>query len=156
MMCETGRVVAIESDAFWVETVRNSSCGNCAGNDRCGHGLIAKMYGPVHHRVRVRLRDGDPPAPDIGEQVVIGLPEQSLLFGSLLVYLVPTLTLTAGAVMGSVLGGSDLAALSGAVVGLLSGLLATRWIISDRRRAQYFEPRWCTDHSHRPATPATQ
>ncbi|GIR82921.1 MAG: hypothetical protein CM15mP84_06690 [Cellvibrionales bacterium] len=36
-LTETGRVVAIESDAVWVEADRSSACGKCAA--RAGVGM---------------------------------------------------------------------------------------------------------------------
>ena len=40
MLVETGRVVAVEEDSLWVETIRQSTCGSCAAQKGCGHGLL--------------------------------------------------------------------------------------------------------------------
>ena len=38
---ETGRVVALEGAAVWVETIRSSACGSCAARSGCGHRTLA-------------------------------------------------------------------------------------------------------------------
>ena len=50
MLIETGRVVAVEAneEALWVETIRQSTCGSCAANKGCGHGLLNRAN-PILH-----------------------------------------------------------------------------------------------------------
>ena len=40
MLTETGRVVAVDDDGLWVETVRRSTCNACGVRQGCGHGLL--------------------------------------------------------------------------------------------------------------------
>ena len=43
MLLETGRVVAVDADSVWVETIRRTTCGSCAVQKGCGHGLLNQL-----------------------------------------------------------------------------------------------------------------
>lgn len=88
MIKEVGTVVKLEQGIAWVETKVTSTCNACAAKSNCGTSSIAKAFGdksvinevPNEHNANV------------GEQVEIGIPEESLLTGALLVYLLPLVT----------------------------------------------------------------
>jgi sigma-E factor negative regulatory protein RseC len=121
MIKEFGRVVAVESDCLWVETVRKSTCNSCSAQKGCGHGILNKHSAGRSHHVRALL--GELPASDFGidDQVELGIPEQLLVNGALLVYLMPLITMLAAAATISHWWPGDVTALAGAVVGLLAG-----------------------------------
>lgn len=84
MIEERARVVALETGAVWVETLRQSACGSCAAQKGCGHSAIARMSEkPMHVRALTEARY------HIGDEVIIGIPEDILLKGSLIAYLMP-------------------------------------------------------------------
>ncbi len=116
MIEESARVVDTEGEYAWVETERRSSCGSCSAKG-CGTGALSKILGRRQQRLKVlNPIDAKP-----GDDVVLGIREQALLKGSIAVYIVPLLTLLAGALLGEGLApqwGSDSEALS-----LLFGLL---------------------------------
>lgn len=134
MMSENGRIIAVEDQAVWVETIRQSTCQSCSAQKACGHGLLSKMQSG--HQVHVRVLPGVYPLEDfsVGDQVSISVPERVVLQGALLVYLLPLLTLLLGAGLAeSVLTGlpNDLAAFMGAALGFSLGIalvkLCSRW-----------------------------
>ena len=45
MILETGRIVAIEPEGVWVETIQKSACGSCKAEKGCGQSLINKWDG---------------------------------------------------------------------------------------------------------------
>ena len=95
MIEEPGRVVAVEPAAVWVETLRQSSCSACSASAGCGEGVLEKLgISQRHARVRV-LTDLQL---QVGDAVVIGIPEELLLSSSIQVYLLPLLGLLAAAV----------------------------------------------------------
>ena len=100
MLTETGRVVAIETDTVWVETIRTSTCGRCAARSGCGHGVLARATG-AKGLIRVRATDALR-ASDcrIHDEVTIELPESAILQGSALMYLLPLLLGIAGSMLG--------------------------------------------------------
>ncbi|MCY1536462.1 Protein RseC [compost metagenome] len=96
MIEEQGRVVAVESGAVWVETVRKSTCSSCSANAGCGQGLLDKL-GVSGRRGHVRAVSDLQLS--VGDAVVIGVREDLLVRGSLLVYLVPLMGLFAAALL---------------------------------------------------------
>lgn len=125
MIEERGRVVAIERDAIWVETVANSGCGGCSAKSACGTGLLGDYFAK-HSRIRVSLEDCDAKTLSLHDTVVIGIPENALARGALLVYLLPLVAMLLAALAGERLSG-EAGAILGAVGGLLAGLVLVRW-----------------------------
>ena len=129
-LSEMGRVVAIESDAVWVEADRSAACGKCAARAGCGQGALAAMLQSSKGRVRAVSSD-DLKAEQcaLGEEVVIQVPESTLLSGTLMIYGLPLLVATVAAVAASNAG--DLASVAAFGAGLLVGFATLRWV-SDR------------------------
>lgn len=125
MIVESGRVVAVEGDALWVETIRRSTCQGCAARSGCGHGLLNRFGGGRRNRVRVAL-PGDRAAGEfqVDDEIEVGLPAPVLLGGIALAYLMPLALLLGGLVAGARWG--DGAALAGAAAGLLLGFALAR------------------------------
>lgn len=88
MIKEVGTVVKIAGDMAWVETKVTSTCNACAAKSNCGTSSIAKAFGDksvVNEVANVKNAK-------VGAKVEIGIPEESLLTGALLVYLLPLVT----------------------------------------------------------------
>jgi len=141
MLIETGRVVAVDEDALWVETIRQSTCGSCAANKGCGHSLLNRLAHGRSGYVRVLPAAGAVPCA-VHDQVRIGIPEQVILRGSLVVYMLPLLSMLALAagVAGVWPDRTELATVGGAVVGLLLGLALVRWHAWCHRRDPALQP----------------
>ncbi|MCP4467270.1 MAG: SoxR reducing system RseC family protein, partial [Halieaceae bacterium] len=124
MLTENGRVVAVEADGLWVETVRKSTCGACSAQKGCGHGILNRMTDGK--RGYIRVLPGDQSIQDyrVDDEVRFSIPEEVILRGSLVAYLVPIVGLLLGASAASAglpqMG--DAGALLGAVGGFLVGL----------------------------------
>ena len=125
MIEETAHVVDTDGEYAWVETERRSSCGSCSAKG-CGTGALSKILGRRSQRLKVlNPIDAKP-----GEDVVLGIHEQALLKGSLAVYIVPLLTMLAGALLGEGLApqwGSDSETLS-MLLGLLGLAAGFLWL----------------------------
>ena len=52
MIIETGTVVALESDALWVETIQKTACEACVAQKGCGTRVLSKLTGKTN-RIRV-------------------------------------------------------------------------------------------------------
>jgi sigma-E factor negative regulatory protein RseC len=120
MICESGRVVSIEDEWMWVETHQLSSCQSCSAKSGCGQSLINSVFSGKRHYVKVAA-NGISEAVHLHDQVEIAIPDHAMLFGSFWLYLLPLLTLIAGALLGNHLAGGvgDLYAIIGAVIGFL-------------------------------------
>lgn len=88
MLLETGRIVAIEPQGLWVETIQRSACGSCQAQKGCGHSLLAK-FGASASYLWVLLEGRDASRYQIGDEIKIGVPEEVIANGSLFVYMVP-------------------------------------------------------------------
>lgn len=142
MLSETAHVVAVESDSVWVETIRESSCGSCAAQKGCGHGILNRISSV--RRNYIEVFSGALAASDcaVDDHVRISIPEKVILQGSLLVYLLPLLTMLAGAAF-AVAGGQgnqDLLAIGGAICGFAVGIALVRWHAWRHRADKSMQP----------------
>lgn len=142
MLLETGRVVAVERDGVWVETVRSSTCGSCAARKGCGHGLINQLSDGQRGLVRALPGQISPLQCRLDDEVQISIPEEVILRGSLVVYILPLVTMLAGAALAAQLwtGGDDAIAALGAAAGIAVGLVLVRWHAHWHRDDQRLQP----------------
>ena len=126
---ETGRVVALELGAVWVETIRSSACGSCAARSGCGHrtlaGVLTSDKGLIRARESHSLKATDC---SVNDRVEISIPRSTLSIGALLLYGVPLSTASAAALL--VGADSDTRAAIGFFVGLLGAFTSLRWMSS--------------------------
>lgn len=122
MIEETGKVVALDGKTAWVETQRTSACDSCSAKSGCGHSALAKL-GQKH----VHMQAWSDLMLNIGDRVVVGVPEDVLMKSSLLAYLMPLLGMLGGALIADQLHAGDLITAVSGLVGLLSGFLVLRW-----------------------------
>ncbi len=86
MLKENGKVVAVDDQYAWVRVVRRSACDACQAT-ACGQKTLSMM---------LNQKTADIPLSNaldcaVGDDVVIGIPEVSLLKLSILTYLLPLL-----------------------------------------------------------------
>ena len=129
-------VVAVKPGVAWVETVRQSACGHCESAGSCGTSVLAKLFGAP--RSRLRIDDGQ--GLRVGEQVVIGIPDGTLVRASFVAYLIPLVFLIAAAGLATRLGaGEGVVALLG-LCGLGSGLLLSGRITGGPSARERYRP----------------
>lgn len=124
MIEEQGRVVAVEPGAVWVETVRKSTCSSCSVKAGCGQGLLEQL-GASGRRGYVRAVSSL--QLNVGDAVVIGVREDLLVRGSLLVYLLPLFGLFVAAVLAEQMALSEPWIIFSALIGFLLACCAVRW-----------------------------
>lgn len=136
MITETGKVVAINGDRAWVQTIRTSACESCSARHGCGQRALAGVSGGRANQVMVANSLGA----RVGDEVTVAIDESALLGASLLVYALPLLLMVAGSVLGHQLSaGHDGIAMLGAATGLTLGfLVASR---RQSRTAGIWEPK---------------
>ncbi|HEY0561706.1 MAG TPA: SoxR reducing system RseC family protein, partial [Methylophilus sp.] len=71
----------------------------------------------------------------VGDSVIVGIEEKSLLISALLLYIVPLVTMMIAAILALQWSGTDLGAMLGAVLGLVIGLL---WVKGYTASSRYF------------------
>ena len=143
MLIETARVVAVDQDCLWVETIRQSVCGACSANKVCGHGLLNRLGDGRRNYLRVSSASLNSGQFKIDDRVQIAIPESLLLRSSLMVYLVPLLcTLLMAALVPALLPGlGDAGAIAGACAGFASGFGLVRWHALAHREDEKLQPR---------------
>ena len=128
-LLETGRVVAIESDAVWIEADRSSACGRCAARAGCGQGALSGLLGGSKGRVRALSGDDLSAVQcDLGDQVWIRVPEATLLSGTALLYGFPLTLGTISSVIAS--SGGDMWAATAFSLGTVSGFANLHQVIA--------------------------
>lgn len=93
MLEETGIVVAIDNDQAWVQTIRKSACSSCEAKSGCGQGVLARISDGKANQVLV----SNSLELKVGDEVLIGIPEELLIKASVMVYLLPLLVMIASA-----------------------------------------------------------
>jgi sigma-E factor negative regulatory protein RseC len=132
MLEEIGTVVEVYPSAILVETQSRRACSRCSSKD-CTTAVVARLFGIKHARVHLENSLGA----KLGDQVVIGIPDDLLVKAALWAYLLPLMFILAGPAVGSVFAASEgvqsLLALSGLAVGVCIVRWATRNLPSQRR-----------------------
>lgn len=140
MMEEQARVVEVQPGYMWVETERKSTCGACSLNKGCGSAVLAKVLGARRTRIKA-LSTLDA---EVGDEVMLGLAEDALIRGSLILYALPLATLFMGALAGEYM--HTLLFLtpdeSWTVLVALVGLMAGFWGVGHFARRITHDPRY--------------
>ena len=123
MIEERGRVIAVESGAVRVETLRRSTCSGCTMNAGCGQGILGRL-GVSERRGEVRALSSLKLAP--GDEVVLGVGEDLLLKSALLFYLSPLLGLFALALLAAWIGLGEPSIIVAGLAGFLLAWLLVR------------------------------
>jgi sigma-E factor negative regulatory protein RseC len=93
---EQAVVIAINGDQLTLEAKTQSSCGACNARAGCGTSLLSSVVGQkfTHFQAENTVNA------DIGDVVMVGIPEKSLLTGSLVVYMLPIILMIGFALVG--------------------------------------------------------
>jgi len=97
MLEEKAIIVKTEQEYAWVETQRKSSCGTCNVNKGCGTTVLQKVVGNKRTLLKVLNQDQY----QVGDTVVLGLQDNALIKGSLLMYGLPLLFMFGFAILGA-------------------------------------------------------
>ncbi len=139
MIKESGRVVSVEEDHMWVQTVRKSACSTCSAEKGCGQSLLSK-WGQEPGFIRVDLSGRDHSKYKIDDTVTIAIGEGVLLKASLALYLLPLVFLMVGIFVGHSLGLAEAYTVLTGAVGLIAGALFTRKVLDVYGKNQSLEP----------------
>jgi len=139
LITEIGTVVAVEPDAVWVETIRQSTCEACSARNGCGQKMLASIAGRM---ARIRVMTATAPTMDCrtGDRVLVGIPENVVVLGSLQVYLIPLLAMVGATVFADRYWSGDLQVGLAGIAGLLIGGLLVRWLSWRQRHNPNLQP----------------
>jgi len=124
MITEDAIVIEVSDDQTWIETQRKSTCGQCSANKGCGTSVLSKVMGNKLSKMKA-INNIDA---KVGDGVVVGLSESSLLKGAFMTYILPLAYLFIFASVGQFIS-SDLSLLNSemvvvvfAIIGFIFGL----------------------------------
>ncbi|HED36411.1 MAG TPA: hypothetical protein ENJ08_19615 [Gammaproteobacteria bacterium] len=124
MIEESARVLEVRQQQVLLQTQRKSACQSCSVKSGCGTSVLAKVVGKrssqfvVENSLDVR----------VGEQVVIGIDENALVQGSLLVYLMPLVIMMLTGLLAEYIFASELITIISTFAGLVLAMLGVRFI----------------------------
>lgn len=119
-----------------LEIERKTACGLCGQTRGCGNSIWGKLFAhqssafKAHNRIQAQ----------IGDSVIVGIEEKSLLISALLLYIVPLVTMMIAAILALQWSGTDLGAMLGAVFGLVIGLLWVKGYTASSRYLMLQQP----------------
>ena len=141
MIEEQAQVIEIIGDQLVLQAQVQSACGSCAANKGCGTSVLAKVVGRkfTHFQLDNTVNAG------VGDTVVVGIAEDALLKGSLMMYIVPILGMLAFALMAeyfftATLQGRDIKIAASAIAGLIIGSLLSKWYFNRQDSVKAFSP----------------
>ncbi len=133
------RVVAVEGGQVWLEPEQSSGCGGCHSAGLCGIGAAG---GNAAKMAAKRFQLPAALGLRVGERVVVGIGETTLVKGAATAYGVPLITLLAGGILGQEAAGTDAMAALGAVAGLGLGLGLAKIIANSLSARGVLTPRF--------------
>jgi len=141
MIEEQARVVAIKGNQLVLQAQTQSACGSCSASQGCGTSLLAKVIG----RKFTQFQAENNVNAIVGDFVVVGIPEDALLKGSMVMYVVPVLGMLIFALLADLFllastQSRDLMIAVSAIFGLVFGSLISRWYFQRRSSVQFFSP----------------
>ncbi len=95
MIEECARVIAVENDQLLLEAQTKTACNACAAKKGCGTSVLSGWVG----RKFTRFQATNTVNARVGDEVIVGLDEDAMLKGSVLVYLLPLLAMIVFAVL---------------------------------------------------------
>ena len=129
MIEETGTVVQIDDHHVWVETIRRSACQGCKAKSGCGQAVMGDLLDQSRQEQKniLRMSRGQQSLA-VGDDVVVGIPEQALIRLASLVYGTPVLAVLLFAGIGQALGWPDIGVVLTSIAGFVLGFWLVRWI----------------------------
>jgi len=88
MIKETAMVIAVDGDSVTVEAAIKSTCNACQAQSDCGTGVISRAIAPKTQQLTLRT----PMTVNVGQKVIVGIPEAGILSASAWLYLLPLIT----------------------------------------------------------------
>jgi sigma-E factor negative regulatory protein RseC len=117
MIEQQAKVIAQDDKTIWLEAERQSTCSKCQVRQGCGTAMLENHVGKRFSRIAVaNIHDVT-----IGDEVHLAIPEEALLQGTFMMYIVPLLMMFLGAVVAHSFNLNELFEIFFGFVGLFGG-----------------------------------
>ncbi len=117
MIEQSAKIIKFDDDTVWLEAERQSTCSGCKVKQGCGTGMLAKHVGKRFSNISV-MKVGDV---QVGQQVQLAIPEETLIQGAFLMYILPLVLMFILASAAQVLNFSEIIEIFSGLSGLLIG-----------------------------------
>ncbi len=144
MIEETAFVVAVEDEQILCQTQRRSACHSCSVKQGCGTSVLAKVVGQRSSQITLPKTQNVTDV-KVGDEVVLGIEENALVQGSLLVYTLPLIMMIAAALLAQLWAESqgivsELPQILSALGGFSISLLLVRYWLNKSALKQHIQP----------------
>ena len=141
MIEERAQVIEIKDNVLFLQAQTQSACGSCAANKGCGTSLLAKVVG----RKFTHFQADNNVNAKVGDIVVVGLAEEALLKGSMVMYVIPILAMLVFALLADYFLAADvlyrdLMIAATSIMGLIWGSLLSKWYFARESSVGLFAP----------------
>ena len=125
MIEQVAHVHAIDQSSVWLDTIRLSTCKSCSMKSGCGQRLMNQATDCKRSRIQL-------PMPlamslSVGDEVVLGIPQNAFIKASLLTFAMPLVSMLGCTLLAQWLRLSEPVTVIVALLGLGLGLLLLRW-----------------------------
>jgi len=122
MIEQKATVIRSDDSTIWLQAERQSTCDKCQVKKGCGTGLLSEHVGRRFSTIAVPKQA---PVQD-GQQMNVSIPEEALLHGAFMMYLLPILFMFAGAITSRFLFAGEFLEIIGGIAGLMIGFYWVR------------------------------
>jgi len=129
MIEQSAKVVKYDDKMVWVEAERQSTCSGCQIKQGCGTGMLAKHVGKRFSSIAV-IKTIDVA---VGQQVQLAIPEETLLQGAFLMYILPLLLMFVVAAGARALNFNEAIEIFGGLSGLLIGFYWVKLHLTNKK-----------------------
>jgi len=141
MIEEQAQVVEIKGDVLLLQAQTQTACGSCAANKGCGTSLLSKVVG----RKFTHFQADNNVNAKVGDIVVVGISEDALLKGSMVMYVIPIMAMLVFALFADYFLTAtalyrDLMIAATAIAGLGFGSSVSKWYFSRQSSVHLFAP----------------
>jgi len=136
MIEEQAIVVEIKGKEVSVKTDRDSSCGHCSAKSGCGTALLGKYFNRNKQHLVVET---DLPL-TVGDKILLGMNENALLRGSLIVYGLPLMLMLVFPIIAKQFVISEIVSILSAVVGFSVGIVYVKYFSDVANGGKKFSP----------------
>jgi len=142
MITENAIVVSIENNQTWIETQRKSVCGQCSASKGCGTSVLSKVIGNKLSKMKAINKINA----QVGDEVVVGLNEKSLLKGAFMIYMLPLLFLFLFSLLGKIVSdnlqiyNSEILIIAFAVIGFYLGMRRVKFFSTSIEEDENYQP----------------
>ncbi|MDC9720158.1 MAG: SoxR reducing system RseC family protein [Gammaproteobacteria bacterium] len=124
MIEQVAHVHAIDQTSVWLDTIRLSTCNSCSMKSGCGQRLMNQAIDCKRSRIELPIPQNM--SLQVGDEVVLGVPQKAFIKASLLTFAMPLLVMLMGALLAQWWMLSEPLVVVSALIGLGVGLLLLR------------------------------